>query len=106
MKNKKREEKPPGLPPDATATIDAIPFLEGLVKYLAERRSRTGHVIELTHPDWQRIDTSTVETFVSGNISLVHKNSILKTPFTGCFIFTCTRGEKGVYDLMWSNSLS
>jgi hypothetical protein len=106
MKNKRKEEKPAGHPANAIATIDAIPFLEGLVRYLAERRSQVSHVIESTHPGWEKIDTSTVETFVSGNCILPDEKVSTKTPFTGCFIFTCTRGDEGAYQLMWSNSLS
>jgi hypothetical protein len=105
MKNEK-EKKPAGPLPNAVATIDAIPFLEGLVRYLAERRCQISHTIEATHPGWQKIDTSSVETFVSGNFTLKDEKNTIRTPFTGCFVFTCTRGEEGSYELMWSNSLS
>jgi hypothetical protein len=108
MKNNEKENSPEAsLPVTVTATFDAIPFLEGLVKYLAERRYHVSQKLEITHPGWQAIDTATVETFVGGTLVLSDKQGKpMRISFASCFVFTCTRKSEGSYNLGWSNSLS
>jgi hypothetical protein len=107
MKNGKKDtDRNAELPVTVTATINAIPFMEGLVKYLAQRRYNVSFQLLLTHPGWEAIDTSSVETFVSGNFHFDSNNNPLKVTFGSGFLFTCIRGHEGVYELRWSNSLS
>jgi hypothetical protein len=107
MKNEKREnDRQANSRASVTATVDAILFLEGLVKYLARNRNDVSHQLKFTHPGWEAVNTSSVETFVGGSLQLTDKDIPVKTAFGSSFLFTCTRGFDGEFHVMWSSSLS
>lgn len=107
MKKNESNNQEQNQPVTVKATIDAIPFLEGLIKYLAERRYRVSYKLDPVHPGWEAIDTASVETFIGGTMVLTDKEGKpFRMSFASCFLFTCTRGAEGAYDVTWSNSLS
>jgi hypothetical protein len=107
MKNEKQKNgSEAGAPATVTATFDALMFLEGLVKYLARNRNDISHRIEFTHPGWAAVDSSSVETFVGGSLQVTDRGIPTKTIFGSSFLFTCTRGYDGEFQVTWSNSLS
>jgi len=88
-----------------TATIEESCMLQLLVETLAESHSNSVKRFKKVQPGWQAIRTSSLEARVSGLINLSGRKTI-KTSFVTGFVFTCTKVNKGKYDLTWSNSLS
>lgn len=93
-----------------TATLDQPELLENLVEKLASRRYDIGYSREVLPQDWEAIDTSSTETYVSGTLSFagVMKNddASINMPFITSMIFTCIKGKEDDYKLLWSSSLS
>jgi len=93
-----------------TATLDQPELLENLVERLASRRYDIGYSRELVPQDWQAIETSSTETYVSGTLSFsgLAKNddALFNMPFITSMIFTCIKGKEDDYRLLWSSSLS
>ena len=93
-----------------TATLDQPELLENLVEKLASRRYDIGYSRETVPQDWQAVETSSTETYVSGTLSLSgltnnHGTSV-NMPFITSMLFTCIKGKEGDYRLLWSSSLS
>ena len=89
-----------------SALIDEAPLLTNLVEKLAHRRVDLGYSRKLVPPDWQAIETSSLEAFVSGDINILGEGEYINSPFVTCFLFTCVKAKKGEYSLSWSSSLS
>jgi hypothetical protein len=52
------------------------------------------------------IETSSVETDLSGGVYLVERENLLTWKFATPFLFTCRTLDGRKYDLTWSSSLS
>ena len=89
-----------------TATFEQLHLLENLVEKLAYRRCDIGYSNSPVPASWKAVDSSSVETYVSGNVSLSDTNGDIDMPFITCFMFTCTKEKNGAYELAWSSSLS
>ncbi len=93
-----------------TATLDQPELLENLVEKLASRRYDIGYSRETVPHDWQAIETSSTETYVSGTLSfsglVSNDDAIINMPFITSMIFTCIKGKVDDYRLLWSSSLS
>jgi len=93
-----------------TATLDQPELLENLVEKLASRRYDIGYSREKVPQEWQAIETSSTETYVSGTLSfsgLVSNDDVLvNMPFITSMLFTCIKGKEDDYRLLWSSSLS
>jgi hypothetical protein len=91
-----------------TATVDEPESLQNLIEQLAYRRYNTGYSKEKMPRGWKALETSSVETYVSGTIVLDfnNKEERINMPFITCFSFTCIKEEKQPYQLKWSSSLS
>ncbi len=95
-----------------SATFDQPEFLQNLVEQLAYRRYDLGFGKEKLPEGWTAIETSSTETYVSGTIGMNMDNNQQNTkehiqmPFITNFLFTCIKGEKEPYQLIWSSSLS
>ena len=92
--------------PTVAATIDELLFLQSIVTRLASKPYDFGHKRQHTLADWQAMETSSIEAYVSGQLSFTDPNEQINMPFTTAFLFTCTRLNKEGYDLSWVNSLS
>ena len=92
-----------------TATLDQPELLENLVEKLASRRYDIGYSREVVPQDWQAVETSSTETYISGTLSfsgLTNDDAFINTPFITSMLFTCIKGKEGDYRLLWSSSLS
>ena len=93
-----------------TATLDQPELLENLVEKLASRRYDIGYSREIVPQDWQAIETSSTETYVSGTLSfggvMNNDDASINMPFITSMLFTCIKGKEDDYRLLWSNSLS
>ena len=93
-----------------TTVLDQPDLLENLVEKLADRRYDIGYSNEIVPHEWQAIETSSTETYVSGTVGLVDEisddNEPINMPFITCFLFTCIKGKEKPYKLAWSSSLS
>jgi hypothetical protein len=88
-------------------SIDQPDFLLDLVERLATRRYDIGFSHELMPAGWKAIDTSSVETFVSGATEF--RTDGFETaviPFTTGFLFTCAHEKNDPYKVNWCASLS
>ena len=90
-----------------SAFIDRPELLENMVQQLAVKHSDIGYAKARVPGKWKALDTSTIESYVSGNIQMtLPGNEIINMPFTNCFMFTCIKENKNPYKLNWSISLS
>jgi hypothetical protein len=95
-----------------SAAFDQPEFLQNLVEQLAYRRYDMGYGKEKLPQGWTALETSSTETYVSGTMALDFTGNTetneehINMPFITCFLFTCIKGEKEPYQLIWSSSLS
>ena len=93
-----------------TAILDQPELLENLVEKLASRRYDIGYSTELVPQDWQAVETSSTETYISGTLSFSgltdNDDATVNMPFITSLLFTCIKGKEGDYRLLWSSSLS
>ncbi len=90
-----------------SAVLDQPGLLESLVEKLADRHYDIGYSNAAV--PGKAIDTSSVETYVSGTIAFADANdneATINMPFITCFLFTCAKEKEGLYKLAWSSSLS
>ena len=93
-----------------TAILDQPELLENLVEKLASRRYDIGYSREAVPQDWQAVETSSTETYVSGTLSMSgsmnNDDASVNMPFITSMLFTCIKGKENDYRLLWSSSLS
>jgi len=93
-----------------TATLDQPELLENLVEKLASRRYDIGYSREIVPQDWQAVETSSTETYISGTLAfsgLMNDDDVsINIPFITSMLFTCIKGTEDDYRLLWSSSLS
>ena len=89
-----------------TAYLEEPNMLQILVEKLAECNCGFGCSLQQLAPDWQTIEVSSIEAFVSGRIILSGEKDLLEMPFVNSFLFTCTKSAKSQFNLTWSRSLS
>ena len=93
-----------------TAILDQPELLENLVEKLASRRYDIGYSREAVPQDWQAVETSSTETYVSGTLSMSgsmnNDDASINMPFITSMLFTCIKGKENDYRLLWSSSLS
>jgi hypothetical protein len=94
-----------------TATLDQPDLLENLVEKLATRRYDIGYSNETVPQNWEAVETSSTETYVSGTLSFSgsddNDDAMVNVPFITSMLFTCIKGkEEDCYKLSWSSSLS
>jgi len=93
-----------------TAILDQPELLENLVEKLASRRYDIGYSREIVPQDWQAVETSSTETYISGTLAfsgLMNDDDVsVNIPFITSMLFTCIKGTEGDYRLLWSSSLS
>ncbi|HEV8282773.1 MAG TPA: hypothetical protein VGQ09_00610 [Chitinophagaceae bacterium] len=92
------------------ATLDQPDLLESLVEKLASRRYDLGYSNETVPQEWQAVETSSTETYVSGKLSFSgstnNDDAAMNMPFITSMLFTCIKGREDSYRLLWSSSLS
>ena len=90
-----------------TASIDKQEVLENIIEKLATRRYDLGYGKAHVPQSWQAIDTSSVETYVSGRVEFdYNETQRIRVPYITCFLFSCTKEKNNPYELSWSFSLS
>jgi len=93
-----------------TAKLDQPGLLESLVEKLASRPYDIGYSNETVPQDWQAVETSSTETYVSGTLSfsglMNNDDATVNMPFITSMLFTCIKGKENYYRLLWSISLS
>jgi hypothetical protein len=89
-----------------SVTIDEIPLLKNMVEKLAHRRYDIGYANEPMPDGLKAVETSSIESYVSGNLDLFDKEDQLSIAYTTCFTFTCIKAAGSDNTLRWVNSLS
>lgn len=93
-----------------TATLDQPELLESLVEKLASRRYDIGYSRQAVPQEWEAVDSSSTETYVSGTLSFGgltnNDDASVNMPFITSMLFTCIKGKQGDYKLLCSSSLS
>lgn len=88
------------------ATLDRPDLLESMIEQLAYRRFDLGYGLQKVPVDSEALETSSSSIYLSGTVALCEGNEQLNIPFITSFLFTCVKGNDGVYKLAWSTSLS
>jgi hypothetical protein len=89
-----------------TASIDQPELMEDMVERLAYRNTDIGYAKASMTGDWQAVDTSSVEKYVTGTLEVDFGTENIQIPFISSFLFSCIRDENHPYKLNWSLSLS
>lgn len=88
------------------ATLQEPRMLKNLVERLACRNYDTDFNFEKVPGEGKSIETSSLEAYVSVDISLSDKKELINIPFITCFLFTSIKEKSGKYNLALSSSLS
>jgi len=88
-----------------TTHLEEPNLLQILVEKLAECNCGFGFA-STKMADWQTVESSSLEAFVSGGIIVSDENALSNIPFVNTFLFTCIKPKRGYYNLTWSTSLS
>lgn len=90
-----------------TATVDKPEVLENIIEELAKRQYTTGNRNIAVPKCLQPIDTSSIESYVSGNVEFdYNETQRIRVPYITGFIFSCIKEKYGIYELKWGLSLS
>ena len=90
-----------------TASVDKPEVLENIIEQLATRRYDIGYGNAIVPSDWQAIDTSSIETYISGRVEFdYNETQRIRVPYITCFLFSCMKKKNDPYDLRWGMSLS
>jgi len=89
-----------------SVTIDEIPLLKNMVEKMAHRRYDIGYANEPMPEGLKAVETSSIESYVSGNLDLLNKGDQISIAYTTCFTFTCVKSAGSDNTLKWINSLS
>ena len=90
-----------------TASVDKPEVLENIIEQLATRRYDIGYGNATVPNDWQAIDTSSIETYISGRVEFdYNETQRIRVPYITCFLFSCMKKKNNPYDLKWSFSLT
>jgi hypothetical protein len=89
-----------------STTFDKPGLLENLVEKLACRRYDIGYGKEKMPVNFEALETSSAQTYVSGTIALSDKDEQFDIPFITSFLFTCIKGNDDPYKLTWAASMS
>jgi hypothetical protein len=88
------------------AIIDQPGLLEDKIEQLAYRHHDPGYGMQNIPANRITLETSSVETYLSGNVVMNNPDEQISTRFITCFVFTCIKRQGSVYELEWSSSLS
>ncbi len=89
------------------AAFDCPELVQNLVERLAYRHFEWGYSQLPVPPGWKALETSTTEAFASGTLDIeAPGEETIRMPFITGFLFTCIKGKKEPYQLIWSCSLS
>ncbi len=89
------------------ANFDEPQFLQNLVERLAYRRYDIGYGKEKMPEGYLALETSSTETYVSGNLELNdEEEQPIRMPFITSFLFTCIKGNYEPYQLIWASSMN
>lgn len=92
---------------EVNVTIQEERLLKNLVEQLSNRYYDNNYSLEKVPIGWNAIETSSIESYVNGDVNISTETGIINMPFTSSFLFTCcTKGKRNDYDLTWSSSLS
>lgn len=90
-----------------TASVDKPEVLEDIIEQLATRRYDMGYSNAAVPAAWKAIETSSVETYLSGRIEFdYNETQRIRIPYITCFLFSCIKEKNNEYELSWSFSLS
>ena len=90
-----------------TASFDQPELVENIAEKLASRRYDSRYVNVNIPKQWQAIETSSVENYVSGTVEIAcNTNETIKMPFITCFLFSCMKEKSEPYDMIWSVSFN
>jgi hypothetical protein len=90
-----------------SASVENPQMLESIVEQLATRRYHRYYVETLVPKAWQAMESSSVESYVSGTVDISGEDLIpVHLPFTSSFLFSCTKEKHHPYELRWCVSLS
>lgn len=88
------------------ATIDKPEQLKALVEKLALKRFNVGYSRRSVPQNWEALETSSTEAYVSGIVSFENEKDPLAITFTTSFLFTCVKAKDESYKMTWCASLS
>lgn len=88
------------------ARLDAPELVQNLVERLAYRRYEQGYSQLAVPAGWKALETSTTEAYISGTLEMDDNGEALRMPFITGFLFTCIKGSREPYQLIWSQSMN
>ena len=89
-----------------SAAINHLELLEGRVEQLSYRHYDLGYGKQQVPADYEALETSSAEVYVSGTMAMSNSRIQVNIPFITCFVFTCVKRKDSVYKLEWGSSLS
>ena len=92
--------------PKVETSINEQLLMKLIVEELAAKNHRESIAGNRLDENLVALDSSTQETFVTGNIDFEYSNMKISIPFLTGFLFTCTKSKRSYYEMEWVISLS
>lgn len=88
------------------AILDKPEQLEHIVEKLAFKRYGLGYDEQIVPASCVALETSTVEAYVNGVVTVDDAMVHMDIPFITNFLFTCIKAKNDNYQMTWCSSLS
>lgn len=92
--------------PKVETSINEPLLMKLIVEELAAKNLNAGMAGISLDENLITLDSSTHETFVTGNIDFEYSTMKICIPFLTGFLFTCTKSKRPFFEMQWANSLS
>ncbi|MEO7263794.1 MAG: hypothetical protein ABIW38_02725 [Ferruginibacter sp.] len=92
--------------PKVETTINEPLLMKLIVEELAAKNLKEGMAGISFDDNLIALDSSTHETFVTGNIDFEYSNMKICLPFLTGFLFSCTKSKRSFFEMHWVISLS
>jgi hypothetical protein len=89
-----------------SVAIDETKLLCDMVEELAKFKRKAAFNPAASPEGWTTVESSTLEAYISGTVSMDLDGGHVKPSFVASFVFTCVRPINGDYALCFMNSMS
>lgn len=92
--------------PKVETSINEPVLMKLIVEVLAAKNHNGGLAGLRIDENLVALDSSSHETYVTGNIDFEYSNMKISIPFLTAFLFSCIKGKSPYFEMKWSMSLS
>ncbi|MEO6406206.1 MAG: hypothetical protein ABIY51_07015 [Ferruginibacter sp.] len=92
--------------PKVDTSVNEPLLMKLIVEELSAKKNYAGMAGLKLDENLVALDSSSHETFVTGNIDFTYSNMKISLPFMTSFLFSCSKSRRPFFEMQWSMSLS